>query len=98
MLLECNKPPILLHLKLLGNLPLCHHQPLLGSEESLRESLERQLLCHSEGGRSPTEESLKESLVARVNFSGRFSPSRHDKNGESSVIQREILRPPLYAP
>ncbi|WP_199770724.1 M99 family carboxypeptidase catalytic domain-containing protein, partial [Helicobacter marmotae] len=47
------------------NQPLCHSKPFLEGEESLLDLLATPLLCHSEGARSATEESLlstKDSL------------------------------------
>ncbi|RDU59761.1 Eco57I restriction-modification methylase domain-containing protein [Helicobacter marmotae] len=85
----------------------CHSEPPLGGEESplstkdsSTESLERQLLCHSEGGRSPTEESLKESLVAKRDSSVVSTPARHDKlttftrspSSNSSTLTRDDKR------
>ncbi|WP_147288759.1 hypothetical protein [Helicobacter marmotae] len=45
---------------------LCTFKPLPLIEKEKRESLTNPLFCHSEGARSATEESLPESLVAKL--------------------------------
>ncbi|WP_170128367.1 hypothetical protein [Helicobacter marmotae] len=63
-----------------GNL-LCHSKHC---EETSPESLTTPLFCHSEGGRSPTEESLPELLVAHRDSSLRRGYAQNDNESQMS--------------
>ncbi|RDU59637.1 hypothetical protein CQA63_06035 [Helicobacter marmotae] len=60
-------------------------KPLPLIEKEKIESLERQLLCHSEGAQGATEESLKESLVAKRDSSP-LAGVQNDKNANSNSL------------
>ncbi|WP_158655460.1 hypothetical protein, partial [Helicobacter marmotae] len=57
--------------------------PLAGVQNDKIISLAGSQVCHSEGGRSPTEESLNESLVAKRDSSA-FTKPQNDNSGRVS--------------